>query len=85
MQEKASECTINRSATYLLDNLANEYYNPDVSIEGYKKFIPHMPMKAYVTFPELKEGIEAVVFYLRFTPHEGNPGDWAIGPLRLEN
>lgn len=85
LQDKPAECTIDRSATYLLDNLANEYYDPNVSIKGYKKFVPHMPMKAYVIFPELKEGVEAVVLYLRFAPDEGNIGDWAIGPLRLEN
>lgn len=85
LQDKPAECIIDRSATYLLDNLANEYYDPNVSIKGYKKFVPHMPMKAYVIFPELKEGVEAVVLYLRFAPDEGNIGDWAIGPLRLEN
>lgn len=85
LQDKSAECTIDRSATYLLDNLANEYYDPNVSIKGYKKFVPHMPMKAYVIFPELKEEVEAVVLYLRFAPDEGNIGDWAIGPLRLEN
>ena len=78
MQERAAECTIDRSATYVLDNLANEYHNPNVSIEDYKKNVPDIPIEVYVTFPELKEEVEAVVLYLRFTPHQGNVGDWAI-------
>jgi len=84
LQEKTAECMIDKAATYLLDNLANEYHNLELSIEGYRKFVSHMPMRVYVSFPEIKEGVEAVVFYLRFSPRQGATGEWAIGPIKLE-
>jgi len=81
-QEKIAECKIDEHKTYLLDNLANEYHSP--STEGYKKLIPRMPVKFYLTFSDLKEGVEVVVLYLNFKSDDGTETNWAVGPIKLE-
>jgi len=74
--------------TYLLDNLANKYFEPTSSTkEGRLKLIQNMPLAVSLTFPSLQEGVVTVVLYLRVRATIG--GVWrgkelSFGPITLE-
>ena len=51
----------------LLDNLTNEYDQYTVEPNKQVRLIPNSPINFYVTFSGLKENIEKLVLYLRFS------------------
>lgn len=94
LQEQVKACFIwgGSPYTHLLDNLTNKYDPQDISIGDsshcYGEFIPHIPTKAYVTFPALKEGAKSVVLNLYFYhgQYAGEAslvGKWEVGPIKL--
>lgn len=84
LQDKVDKYKINRRNTYMSDNLANVYRDPDVSVEGYKQLGTRTKHRVYVTFLGLDEKAEAVVVSLFFEPLEGYAGEWTIGPIKLK-
>jgi len=90
LQDKPAACKFysSDSRTYLLDNLANKYFNPATSVpEEGMELIQKMPVKFRVSFPKLKKGVKAVVLYLYWSLWDGGyerSRRMYFGPIKLE-
>jgi len=90
LQDKPYNCIFysSDSSTYLLDNLSKQYFNPTTSVpEKGMQLIQKMPVKFSVSFSKFKEGVEAVVLYLKWLLYYNGTYDYYqmyFGPIELK-
>lgn len=90
LQDKPYNCIFypSDSSTYLLDNLSNQYFNPNTFVpEKGMQLIQKMPVKFSVSFSKFKEGVETVVLYLKWRLYYNgtyNHYQMYFGPINLK-